>query len=111
MHRAGSEQPKTVSKSGWALERLLEKAGEMRPATGVARSVPTVRQSFSESQSCSPEKIITAESNKKLAKKLAFVTIIPKRFKYMPDEFDKIDVRKANRWFKDKSKLSARERS
>ena len=30
-----------------------------------------------------------------------FVTIIPKQFKYQPDEFDKIDVRKANRWFKD----------
>jgi hypothetical protein len=29
------------------------------------------------------------------------VTIIPKRFTFLPDELHKIDVRKANRWFKD----------
>ena len=30
-----------------------------------------------------------------------FVTIIPKQFTFLPDELHKIDVRKANRWFKD----------
>ena len=65
---------------------------------------PRCARAFQKAKVAAQEKIITAESNKKLAKKLVFVTIIPKRFKYLPDEFDKIDVRKANRWFKDKIK-------
>ena len=37
-----------------------------------------------------------------------FVTIIPKRFTYLPNEFDQIDVRKANRWFKDAIKAAGK---
>ena len=40
-------------------------------------------------------------AKKKATKKLVFLTIIPKRFMCRLDELDKIDVRKANRWFKD----------
>jgi hypothetical protein len=36
------------------------------------------------------------------------VTIIPKRFTYLHDELDKIDVRKANRWFKGKIKAAGK---
>ena len=50
------------------------------------------------------EKIITTEGKKRGEEKLVFVTIIPKRFTFRLDELHKIDVRKANRWFKDKIK-------
>ena len=92
-----------------ALERLQEKLRECRPRNRCGSSAcPRCARAFQKAKVAAQEKIITAESNKKLAKKLAFVTIIPKRFKYMPDEFDKINVRKANRWFKDAIKAAGK---
>jgi hypothetical protein len=88
-----------------ALQRLHEKVKNCRPGDRCGSlACPRCATAFQNAKVDAQTRLITAESNKKLAKKLAFVTIIPKRFTYRPDELHKIDVRNANRWFKDKIK-------
>jgi hypothetical protein len=87
------------------LEQLRKKLRNCRPSGRCGSlACPQCARAFQKAKVDAQTKLITAESNKKLAKKLVFVTIIPKRFTYRPDELHEIDVRNANRWFKDKIK-------
>ncbi len=88
-----------------ALERLWEKLTKCRPGNRCGSlACPRCARAFQKAKVEAQEEIITTRGKKRARKKLVFVTIIPKQFKYRLDELHKIDVRKANRWFKDKIK-------
>jgi hypothetical protein len=92
-----------------ALERLQEKLKTCRPGDRCGSlACPRCARAFQKAKVVALEAIITTEGKKRAKSKLVFVTIIPKRYTYLPDEFDKIDVRKANRWFKDVIKAAGK---
>jgi hypothetical protein len=83
-----------------ALERLWEKLKNCRPHKRCGSlACPRCARAFQKAKVAAQEDFITSLS--KTRAKLVFVTIIPRRFNYTRDELHKIDVRKANRWFKD----------
>jgi hypothetical protein len=85
-----------------ALRQLQEKLKNCRPGARCGSlACPRCARAFQKAKVGAQEEIITSLSRKRAKKKLVFVTIIPKRFTFLPDELHKIDVRKANRWFKD----------
>jgi hypothetical protein len=83
-----------------ALERVQRKLKNCKPNERCGSlACPKCARAFQKAKVSAQEEIITSLSKRRA--KLVFVTIIPKRFTYTPDEFREIDVRKANRWFKD----------
>jgi hypothetical protein len=85
-----------------ALEQLGQKLTKCRPQNRCGSlACPKCARAFQKAKVAAQKEIITTDGKKRAKKKLVFVTIIPKRFTFLPDELDKIDVRKANRWFKD----------
>jgi hypothetical protein len=90
-----------------ALERLQEKLKNCRPQKRCGSlACPKCARAFQRAKVAAQEEIITSLSKRRA--KLVFVTIIPKRFTYTRDEFDKVDVQKANRWFKDVIKAAGK---
>jgi proteasome lid subunit RPN8/RPN11 len=85
-----------------ALGQLLKKLKSCGPRDRCGSlACPRCARAFQKAKVVALEAIITSVSKERGGDELVFVTIIPKRFTYTPDEFDKVDVRKANRWFKD----------
>jgi hypothetical protein len=85
-----------------ALERLQRKLKNCRPGERCGSlACPRCARAFQRAKVVAQETIITTETKKRAKNMLVFVTIIPRRFMFLLDELDKIDVRKANRWFKD----------
>jgi hypothetical protein len=95
--RAGKSGQQALAE---ALKKLRKKLKRCRPDDRCGSlACPRCARAFQKAKVQAQEEIIIT-LNKRRAK-VVFVTIIPKRFTYTPDELDKIDVRKANRWFKD----------
>ena len=92
-----------------ALEQLREKLRNCRPHKRCGSlACPQCARAFQKAKVAAQAEIITSLGKTREGEKLVFVTIIPKRFTYTRDEFDKIDVRKANRWFKDAIKAAGK---
>jgi hypothetical protein len=92
-----------------ALEQLGQKLTKCRPQNRCGSlACPKCARAFQKAKVAAQEEIITTEGKKRARQKLVFVTIIPKRFTFPHNEFDKIDVRKANRWFKDVIKAAGK---
>jgi plasmid stabilization system protein ParE len=92
-----------------ALERLQEKLEKCRPGDRCGSlACPRCARAFQKAKVVAQEKIIATLGKKRGEDKLVFVTIIPKRFAFLSDELHKIDVRKANRWFKDVIKAAGK---
>jgi hypothetical protein len=92
-----------------AIEFLQEKLKNCRPHERCGSlACPRCARAFQKAKVEAQEKFITTEGKKRATQKLVFVTIIPKRFTYTRDELHKIDVRKANRWFKDVIKAAGK---
>jgi hypothetical protein len=90
-----------------ALEQLRKKLRNCRPGKRCGSlACPQCARAFQKAKVAAQEEIITTLSKKRAEKKLVFVTIIPRRFTYRPEELHKINVRKANRWFKDTIKAA-----
>jgi hypothetical protein len=104
--RAAKNEQQALAES---LEQLREKLTKCRPHERCG-SLACARcaRAFQKAKVVAQEAIVTTEGKKKATQKLVFVTIIPKRFAYQPDELHKIDVRKANRWFKDVIKAAGK---
>jgi hypothetical protein len=92
-----------------ALEQLRGKLKNCRPHKRCGSlACPRCARAFQKAKVVAQEKFITTEGKKRSKNKLVFVTIIPRRFTFLPDELHKIDVRKANRWFKDVIKAAGK---
>jgi hypothetical protein len=62
---------------------------------------PRCARAFQKAKVVAQESAIKQARKQRADKHLVFVTLIPPRLMYAPCEFNKIDVRKANRWLKD----------
>jgi hypothetical protein len=97
--KAAKNGQQQLVKSFSQLNKELQKCRPNKRCGSLA--CPRCARAFQKAKVSAQRELITKESKKRTKKKLVFVTIIPKRFTYQPDQFHKIDVRKANRWFKD----------
>jgi hypothetical protein len=92
-----------------ALGQLLKKLKSCGPRDRCGSlACPRCARAFQKAKVVALEAIITSVSKERGEEKLVFVTIIPKRFTYTLDELHKVDVRKANRWFKDVIKAAGK---
>jgi hypothetical protein len=62
---------------------------------------PRCARAFQKAKVVAQESAIIQATKQRADKHLIFVTLIPPHMMYAPGEFQKIDVRKANRWLKD----------
>jgi hypothetical protein len=62
---------------------------------------PRCARAFQKAKVLAQEEAISQATKQRAHKQLVFVTLIPPHLMYAPGEFNKIDVKKANRWLKD----------
>jgi hypothetical protein len=62
---------------------------------------PRCARAFQKAKVVAQESAISNASKERADKQLVFVTLIPPRLMYAPGEFQKIVVKKSNRWLKD----------
>jgi len=85
-----------------AYYQLLDKLEACRPRRRCGSlACPCCARAFQKAKIAAQETAIAALALTRADKHLVFVTIIPKSKMYRPAEFQNIDIKKANRWFKD----------
>jgi hypothetical protein len=72
---------------------------------------PRCARAFQKAKIVAQESAIIQSTKHRGDKQLVFVTLIPPHMMYATGEFDKIDVRKANRWLKDALRSAAGKRT
>jgi hypothetical protein len=72
---------------------------------------PRCARAFQKAKVVAQESAISNASKERADKQLVFATLIPPHMMYATGEFDKIDVRKANRWLKDALRSAVGKRS
>jgi hypothetical protein len=65
---------------------------------------PNCARAFQKAKAAAQQAVIADLAPARSKKQLVFVTVIPDRFMYQPDQLHRIDVKKANRWLKDRLK-------
>jgi hypothetical protein len=99
--RAVKRAEKVNSDEAEALSRLVNKLQACRPRHRCGSlACPPCARAWQKAKTAAHEGIITA-TQKGPAKKLVFVTVIPKKKMYQPGQFSQIDIKKTNRWLKD----------
>jgi hypothetical protein len=73
--------------------RRLDRCGSL--------ACPLCARAFQKAKVLAQEEAISQATKQRAHKRLVFVTLIPPRLMYAPGEFQKINVRKTNRWLKD----------
>jgi hypothetical protein len=62
---------------------------------------PRCARAYQKAKTAAQQTAITEATKARPGRHLVFVTVVPKAMMYSPDEFHRIEVRKANRWLKD----------
>jgi hypothetical protein len=97
--RAEKDEDPDLAEAFYQLHDKLE-ACQPRNRCG-SLACPRCARAFQKAKIVAQEEAIFNASKDRADKHLVFVTLIPPRLMHAPGEFNKIDVKKANRWLKD----------